>query len=103
MSDVEKKGRYHACENDEDAPGFKLWAKYETLNKKFDDMKTEQTKLMAVLGFWKWALPIIVAAVGAGAALGGLIVGHKAQASPAVDVAAEIQALRSEVLHMRQP
>lgn len=93
VADLEKRGHYFDCYNDPGAPGCTLGNKIKTISEEITNMKTEQTKFMAVIGFWKWALPVIVAAVGVSAALAGLTMGHKAQAAPS----AEIQALRAEI------
>lgn len=42
-----------------------LWEEIGTLRKDLSAMKLEQTKLFAVIGFWKWALPIIAGLSGA--------------------------------------
>lgn len=64
--------RWRNCE--ERGPAEKLWRKVESMEKTMGQLKEEQTKLLAVLGFWKWALPVVAAAVGAFASIVGTAV-----------------------------
>lgn len=53
----------------EKGPICTVWKEIATMRQDISTMRLEQTKLLAVLGFWKWALPVIAALVGAGATL----------------------------------
>lgn len=51
---------YQHCWNE--GAGRRVWDEIESMRQDMNDNKVEQTKIMAVLGFWKWALPVAVAA-----------------------------------------
>lgn len=50
------------CVNE--GPVCAVWKEIEKMRANIDTLRMEQTKLLAVLGFWKWALPIVVTVVG---------------------------------------
>ena len=65
---------YQLCETEPAGPACKLTKRIDSMEKTMGQLKEEQTKLLAVLGFWKWALPVVAAAVGAFASLVGTAV-----------------------------
>lgn len=60
------------CEH-EDGPVCRVREDMRAMDKRIDNIETEQTKLLAVLGFWKWALPVVAATVGVFASLVGAL------------------------------
>ena len=63
---------YNSCWNE--GAGHRIWEEIEEIRKIMKTSEIEQTKLLAVIGFWKWALPVVAAAVGAGAAIAALAI-----------------------------
>lgn len=62
-------------------------SRLKTIEDAMQTIQIEQTKLLAVLGFWKWALPILVTVA---VFLGG-VVERRLMASPHVAPAAQVQ------------
>lgn len=48
----------------ERGPICSVWKEIGAMRGDIRTLGVEQTKLLAVLGFWKWALPVVVALVG---------------------------------------
>ena len=48
------------CENDPSGPACKVRKEIEEMRNEMETIKIEQVKQTAVLGFWKWALPVMV-------------------------------------------
>ena len=55
------------CAND--GPVCRVWEEINKMRDEQNAIRIEQTKFLAVIGFWKWALPIVAALVGAGATI----------------------------------
>lgn len=71
----------------ERGPVCTIWREIGTMRAELGTIKIEQAKLLAVLGFWKWALPVVVAIVAAAAGiLAPRIWPAPAQAAPVVQV-----------------
>jgi hypothetical protein len=72
-----ESGHMRRCENDPDGPACKLREEMKDMRKRLEAVDRRQIKIDAVLGFWKWALPVALAASGAvTAALGYFIRAH---------------------------
>lgn len=62
--EAEAEGRRQQEECVREGPVCAIWKEIGTMRVGMDTLRIEQTKLLAVLGFWKWALPIVVTVVG---------------------------------------
>jgi hypothetical protein len=63
-SEAESEGRRQQQKCVEEGPICTVWEEIRTMRTDIGSLKMEQTKMLAVLGFWKWALPVVVAIVG---------------------------------------
>lgn len=70
---VERSEPAHILECENNGPVCRVREEMKTMASEIKTVREEQTKLLAVLGFWKWALPVVAAAVGAFASLVGAL------------------------------
>lgn len=86
-AEAEAAGNEAQKECIERGPICGVWKEIEKMRTSIGAIKDEQTKALAVLGFWKWAMPIVVAIA---VFLGG-IVERRLMASPHVAQPAQVQ------------
>ena len=63
-SEAEAVGNEAQKECIERGPICGVWKEIERMRTVEATLQTEQTKLLAVLGFWKWAMPIVMTVIG---------------------------------------
>lgn len=63
-AEAESVGNVAQRECVESGPVCGIWKEIDRMRVVENTLQTEQTRLLAVLGFWKWAMPIVMTVIG---------------------------------------